>query len=105
MVLEHAREILGDVPLQINSGYRCTAVNAKVGGVHSSAHVDGRAADFVPLGMYLSDAFDKLRYSDLPYDQIILEPTWIHLGISRDGVEPRKDMLVYKLGGTYERVS
>lgn len=105
-VLEQARQILGDVPLHINSGFRSLMVNSQVGGVHSSAHVDGRAADFVPIGVDLLDAFDLLRSTDsLPYDQIILEPSWIHLGIARDGDTPRRDQLVALPGGTYRRTA
>lgn len=86
------------VPLHINSGYRCPAVNAAVGGKIASAHMDGRAADFVPVGMYLREAFDKIKASDLPFDQLIVEyGTWIHVAIARQGVDPRRQVL--EIGG------
>lgn len=92
-LLEPARELLG-VPLHVDSGYRCPALNAAVCGAKGSAHMDGRAADVVPMGLYLRDAFDRLRKSELPYDQIILEcGAWIHLAIARTGVDPRREAL------------
>ena len=93
-LLEPAQSILG-VPLVINSGFRCPALNAAVGGATGSAHMDGRAADFkLPNGMVLLDAFDAMRRSSLPYDQIIFEcGAWIHLAIAQVGVDPRRQAL------------
>lgn len=93
-LLEPARALLG-VPLHIDSGYRGPLVNAAVGGAPDSAHLDGRAADTLPIGLPLQQAFDVLRHSDLPYDQIIFEcDAWIHLAIARLGVSPRRQALL-----------
>lgn len=93
-LLEPMREALG-VPLHINSGYRSPTVNLAVGGKTASAHLDGRAADFVPAGIGVEDAFTQLAALDLPWDQLILEyGSWIHAAIARDGVEPRRQVLV-----------
>lgn len=95
-ILEPIRSMLG-VPLHINSGYRCPAVNSAVGGKVASAHMDGRAADFVPIGMYLREAFDKIKASDLPWDQLIIEfGTWIHVAIPRQGVDARRQVIEIK---------
>ncbi len=92
-LLEPALWLLGR-PLTVNSGYRSPALNAAVGGAASSAHMDGRAADVVPVGLDLHAAFDILRESSLPFDQIILEcGAWIHLAIARTGVDPRRQVL------------
>lgn len=45
--LEELREILGNVPITISSGYRTPSHNRKVGGVKNSQHVHGRAADIM----------------------------------------------------------
>ena len=42
--LDNARSI-ANIPFGINSGYRTVAHNAKVGGVDSSSHTEGWAAD------------------------------------------------------------
>ena len=89
--LEPARALVG--PLQVNSGYRSAAVNKAVKGSPTSAHMQGLAADVVPVQFSRSVAFSILSTSGIPYDQLILEPTWIHIGLARDGVEPRRQLL------------
>src|SRR5437016_5503953 len=82
-LLEPARGLLG-VPLHINSGYRSSEVNAAIGGSVNSAHMEGRAADFVPIGKDVLEAFHDLRVTeDLPYDQLIFEcGSWIHIAVA-----------------------
>lgn len=93
-LLEPARALLG-VPMQVNSGFRCPSVNAAVGGAQNSAHMDGRACDFVPVGMDLVAAFEKLAHSGLPYDQIIIEcNAWVHIAVAQVGVNPRRMAMV-----------
>lgn len=93
-LLEPARSILG-VPFHINSGFRSPKLNAAVGGVHTSAHLAGLAADFVPIGLDLRTAFDILRArAELQFDQVIFEcSAWIHLAAPSDGLAPRRQML------------
>ena len=43
-VLQPLRDAWGN-PLAINSGYRCDELNAAVGGIPTSQHVKGEAAD------------------------------------------------------------
>ncbi|MCX8578903.1 hypothetical protein J3U35_05560, partial [Gilliamella sp. B2717] len=43
--LELVRKAL-EHPIIITSGYRCPALNARVGGVASSTHTQGLAVDF-----------------------------------------------------------
>lgn len=94
--LEPVRELL-DTPLEVSSGYRSAVVNRKVGGVPTSAHRFGRAADFVPVGVPVDTAFRITIRTDLPFDQIIHErkgtSEWIHLGIAEEGREPRRQVL------------
>lgn len=46
--LDEVREEFGE-PIVVNSGYRSDIVNQKVGGVRTSLHLQGRAADIRPL--------------------------------------------------------
>lgn len=57
-LLELVREAVG-VPLVITSGYRDAAENEGVGGVKSSQHLQGAAADLVPQGMTAAEAWSK----------------------------------------------
>lgn len=95
-VLEPAKELLGGVPFRVDSGFRCEAVNKAVGSTaKKSAHLDGRAADIVPKVDDLRAAFDKIRASDIPVDQLILESnSWLHFGIAAEGVKPRRQFLI-----------
>lgn len=77
-------------PLVINSGYRCEELNKAVGGVATSQHVKGEAADVAcddPL------ALAQMAYDlGLPYDQMILYPTFVHFSHKLNG-EQRKQIL------------
>lgn len=59
-LLTPIREIVGS-PVTITSGYRCPSLNAAVGGVSTSYHVAGMAADFVVKG-YNKSAMRLLYY-------------------------------------------
>lgn len=91
---EDAREVLG-CALIVTSGYRSKALNAVTPGASkTSAHCDGRAMDFRPATGTLDEAFERLRASVVLYDQLIREPTWLHLGIARPGAMPRREALI-----------
>lgn len=74
-------------PIIINSGYRCPELNKLVGGVPTSAHLEGNAVDMHPQ----NGEFEKfkefcLNYcKDKDFDQLIIENSgstyWIHLGL------------------------
>lgn len=98
-LLEPMRAIIG-MPMKINSGYRSPEVNTAVGGVWNSAHLDGRAADFVVPSMDLNQAWGMLvlKKDELPFDQLIWETNrlgsqWIHAAIAKQGETPRKEVL------------
>jgi hypothetical protein len=93
-ILEPIRALLWS-PLAVHSGYRCHAVNLAVGGARASAHLEGRACDFHPVGdCLIRSEFQKILESDIPFDRIILEYRgsryWIHAEISRQGDTPRR---------------
>lgn len=91
-VLQPLRDAWGG-PLKINSGYRCPALNEAVGGVDTSQHVKGEAADVActdPLA--LARLAKRL---DLPFDQMIVYPSFCHFSHRRDG-EQRGQILYAK---------
>ena len=79
-VLEQVREIL-KAPILISSGYRCEMLNRLVGGVWNSAHLCGRAADFIcPAYGSPLEVCQAIAKSGLKYDQLIYEMgAWTHL--------------------------
>lgn len=81
-VLQPLRDAWGK-PLHINSGYRCRRVNALVGGVATSQHTKGEAADVRCSDPYgLAGLARELK---LPYDQMILYPGFVHISHRLNG--------------------
>lgn len=81
-VLQPLRDAWGQ-PLFINSGYRCKELNEKIGGVATSQHTKGQAAD-VGCSDPLSVA-RLVREMGLVYDQMGLYPTFVHLSYKDEG--------------------
>lgn len=84
-MLERIRTLL-DAPITVTSGYRSRAVNAAVGGVTSSDHQQGRAADILcPAYGTPSQIARRLapQVSVLGIGQLILEGVkgkqWVHV--------------------------
>lgn len=87
--------------IRVNSGYRCPELNKVVGGVDTSAHMLGYAADLYPV----NDKFDDFKVfivnylKDKEFDQCILEASgnseWIHLGLYNNKHQQRKQ--IFKL--------
>lgn len=91
-VLEPLREAWGG-PLFINSGYRCKELNEKVGGVETSQHCKGQAAD---VGVTDPYALAKLvQKMGLEYDQMGIYASFVHLSYKKDG-ENRKQVFYGK---------
>ena len=77
-VIQPARDYIM-APIIISSGYRCDELNKLVGGVETSQHRKGEAADIrspfhTPLA--IARAIVSL---ELPFDQLILYPTFVHV--------------------------
>lgn len=84
--LEQVRRMLGNAPVRITSGYRNKAVNEKVGGVPTSAHALGYAADITVDGIGHREVAERIRDSVLVFDQVIWEPS---RGIVHISFDPR----------------
>lgn len=81
-VLQPLRDAWGK-PLKVNSGYRCKALNAAVGGAPTSQHVKGEAAD-IAAGDPVKLARLAVKLG-LPFDQMILYPTFVHFSHRLNG--------------------
>lgn len=98
-VLEKIRASLG-VPIKISSGYRCEALNKAVGGSKTSAHVQGYAADIKVVGMSSYELVEAVLKMGIKFDQLINEPTWVHIGLVDNVNNYRNEVLTYR-GGKY----
>lgn len=78
----------------VTSGYRSQAVNQAVGGVPTSAHCFGRAADIHVPGVMVLELAQFLAANLAGYDQLIHEfGTWVHVGLAEEGEAPRVQQL------------
>lgn len=95
-VLQPLRDIY-QKPMKVNSGYRCPVLNEIVGGVPSSQHVKGEAADIhtgSPLETYRLARLAKTTpeiFAEI--DQLILYDTFLHVSHRRVG--PQRNQILY----------
>ena len=74
-------------PMHINSGYRCKRLNELVGGTPTSQHTKGEAADIA-----CDEPWELAKLAKdlgLPYDQMILYPTFVHFSHKLNGDQRR----------------
>lgn len=77
-ILEPLRLEIGK-PIHISSGYRCLELNKKIGGVPTSQHCLGQACDFVVEGMTPYEVVKVILELNLPFDQVGLYDTFVHI--------------------------
>ena len=84
-LLEPARQAIG-CPIIINSGFRCEAVNRRVGGVRNSQHLQGCAADIRPKDP--SQFWQLVEYLKIcEYtDQLLTGNGWLHISWTPFGI-------------------
>jgi hypothetical protein len=96
--MEKVRALLG-APIRINSWYRCPELQKLPAFINpTSQHPKGEAVDFISLGFNSCAAIAKkiIEYRYLiPYDQLILEHTWVHISFcsSDPSSKPRGQVL------------
>ena len=73
--------IITKIGMSIDSGFRCPQLNTAVDGSVNplSQHCEGKAADILPIKMPLNIFFNKIVDLNLPFDQLILEFSWVHI--------------------------
>ena len=85
----------GNDPIIINSGFRSEAVNNVIGGVATSNHLAGCAADIRVAGMeqlirYATILLDVSDQSREDFDELLLEYSprggyWLHFAVKEKG--------------------
>lgn len=112
-------------PIIITSGYRCEAVNTKVGGSKTSQHRNGNACDFHIVGVDLKVIFNDIATGKIKdrngislmesIDQLIIENllngsqvysgSWVHLGLSQNKPRRQKMLAIFTDGKpTYRNI-
>lgn len=86
--------------LVVTSAFRNEKINRLVGGSLNSQHMTGEALDFRVPGKSHKEVA-KWIIDNLEFDQLILEPTWIHISYSNKN---RKEVLTYKNNRFYKGI-
>lgn len=86
-------------PINISSGYRCLKLNEKVGGVPTSQHVMGQAADITVDDMTSYEIASVIIEMGLPFDQMGLYDDFIHVSVS----SRQRNMIFYNKNYSGER--
>ena len=86
-LIEQLRELNGNQPLHISSGYRCPRLNSAIKGAPNSQHMLGQAAD-IDLGSKTANQafFELVKNSGFVFDQLINEFdfSWVHVSLTSD---------------------
>ena len=91
----NAKYGVGEEPIRINSGYRSPQLNKKIGGVATSNHLTGCAADIRVSGMeqlirYAAILLDYADESKQEFDELLIEKNrygaiWLHFAVRPSG--------------------
>ncbi len=76
-VLQPIRDYSG--PVHVSSGYRCPALNRRIGGSPRSQHCQSEAADIVIANVKPIEVYRWVVATGLPFDQLIEEGNWTHI--------------------------
>ena len=107
--LEEIRAILG-VPMKITSGFRNGALNKAVGGSPTSGHTKGLCADFIPLGLEISHAFNMIQANKSKCPSLkkciyesINGSKWLHIETKTEANQPQQ-FFTTNNGKTYTEI-
>ena len=97
--LEQVRSVLGK-PVTVSSGFRSPAVNQAVGGVPTSEHCDGRAADIIcPAYGNPYQVATAIANAGVEFNQLMIEyGRWVHISVPPLGQGPKMMTLTYRKG-------
>ena len=107
--LEEIRKVLG-VPMKVTSGFRNNALNKAVGGSATSGHAKGLCADFKPIGLEISHAFDMIQANKSKCPSLkkcIYESVngakWLHIETKTEANQPQQ-FFTTSNGKTYTEI-
>ena len=107
--LEEIRAILG-VPMKITSCFRNGALNKAVGGSPTSGHAKGLCADFIPIGLDISDAFAMIQNSRDKCPSLkkciyesVRGSKWLHIETKTEASQPQQ-FFTTSNGKTYTEI-
>lgn len=108
---ESIREVLGNEPIKVNSGFRNDTLNKAVGSKSKvSKHKVFEAVDLKPLNMSIEGAFKKLMEAKqkglLPdLRKVLQEGTWLHVEVSMSVGDYRGFFISHDGNKTWEKIA
>jgi len=101
-MMEKIREVLGDNPIIITSGYRCPELNRAIGSGDSSDHLKAAAVDFKcpsfgspkAVAMHLADKIDSLGVGQLIHEF----DSWCHVSARRPSRDVNRVITINQSG-------
>ena len=89
-------------PIYITSGYRCPALNRKVGGVEGSYHTRGMAADITAKSVFYNTAlYTEIRILHakglIPLTECYMERQGLYIHVAYDPTAPSDNPFFTKL--------
>jgi len=101
-MLEKVRALMKN-PIHISSGFRCAELNTRIGGSAKSAHLEGRAADFIcPAFGTPYVVAKRIAAARLGFDQMIHEyGRWVHIAVPRANARADRELLSIFEAGRY----
>ena len=101
-VLQPLRDEIGE-PVDISSGYRCPELNAFIPrSSPTSQHTKGEAADIKARSLSPLDLARVIVRMGLPFDQLILYPTFVHVSHKMGG--PQRGQILYNRSYRGDRI-
>lgn len=102
--MEIVRTCLDSKPIHINSWYRSLKLNRELGSKDTSQHPKGEAVDFICPNF--GEPVDICKaiitaHNLIPFDQLILEHTWVHISFAIATGKPRGQVLSLLGTGRY----
>lgn len=100
-VLDPLREHWGS-PIYVTSGYRCPLLNKKVGGVATSYHLRGMAADITAKSVFYNTAlYTEIRILHaqglIPLTECYMERQGLYIHVAYDPAAPSDNPFFTKL--------
>lgn len=83
--------------LTVTSGFRSPDLNKHIGGAPNSSHMSGLALDLICESPEF--LFKFIKGLNLPYAQLIIEPTWVHVSLDLNDVPRKQDLEAYEENG------
>lgn len=100
-ITEYFQEDIPGALLTINSWYRSPELNTAIGGSSTSDHMSGSAAD-VSFSGGNNFIIDAILDWDIPFDQLIIYPNYIHLSYDTSvAPEQQQKRVMRKEGSNY----